>query len=175
MKVAGVGPVLLLASWLLTCGPEISYHLGFEQGVSSRSPDGRYLAYVENHLSIDPPNQSLRLASTERSLAAAWNHVKLRQLGEDSESCTAIAWSPSGRHVAFVINESQVVTYEARSARLVGEIDLVDRDGYPTTRMVLGLRFESDGSRLSYLDCHRRSREDCRTRTVELTLEQASL
>ena len=159
---------VMLVSYGLACGADLGYHLGLGSGAFARSPNGEFLAYVENHVSIDPPNQSLRLVSTERSIERLWSREKLRQLGEDAEWCDVIVWSSDSSLVAFLINDARVFVYEAGTATLIGELDLVERDGYPTTRMVTGLRFEEAGSRLSYLDCRRRSGTDCQTRVVEL-------
>ena len=98
------------------------------------SPDGKHMAAVRNHWSIDPPKQSVWVDGT-----------KIRDLAEDQDWCREVAWSPNGMMVGFLVQDAKLITVDAATKRIVSERWLVDRDGYPTSRMVCALRIDDTG------------------------------
>ena len=61
------------------------------------SPDMAYEAYVVEHPSIDPPNQTLFIQTRDER-----HFVVVAQLGEDVDSIRQVHWSPDGSMVIFV-------------------------------------------------------------------------
>lgn len=137
--------------------------------VEASSPSGSHVAYVRNHVSIDPPNQSLWV----RDLATG-ERTKLRQLGEDSNWSNFVTWSSDGEAVVFLINDAWVAVYDQTG----GEValgNLVRNFHVPTRSAVRDLRFAADGRSLEFTACHRRTGRDCRQHTVrirELSFDQ---
>ena len=60
------------------------------------SPDGQYLAYVNESPSMDPPNQSLLIERKDQS-----RFLPIAKLGEDIDSIKEIIWSPDSSFVVF--------------------------------------------------------------------------
>lgn len=137
--------------------------------VQATSPSGSHVAYVRNHVSIDPPNQSLWL----RDLATG-KRTKLKQLGEDMNWSNLVTWSVAGEAVAFLIDDAWVAVYDRTGAE-VALGDLVPRDGYPTLTAVRDLRFAADARFLEFTACHRHTGRDCQEHTAgleELSFDQ---
>lgn len=61
-----------------------------------RSPSGDVAALVTEGWSLDPPDQTLWLAQSPNRAARS----RLEHLGEDTDWCSAIAWSPDGSTAA---------------------------------------------------------------------------
>lgn len=60
------------------------------------SPDGHYLAYVNESPSMDPPNQTLLIERKDQS-----RFLPIAKLGEDIDSIKEIVWSPDSAFVIF--------------------------------------------------------------------------
>jgi len=60
------------------------------------SPDGQYLAYVNEFPSMDPPNQSLLIERKDQS-----RFLPIAKLGEDIDSIKEVIWSPDSSFVIF--------------------------------------------------------------------------
>jgi hypothetical protein len=92
---------------------------------SSRSPDGRYMAFVHQALNSDPPDDHLYLGPVGQ-------HARyLRALAPDMDWSRAIVWSPDSRTVGFVINEQRLALFDTATAGEIGILTLVKADGYP--------------------------------------------
>jgi hypothetical protein len=60
------------------------------------SPDGEFIAYVEEAPSLDPPNQSLFVERGDKTY-----FMRIAKLAGDVDSIEDIAWSPDGGIVVF--------------------------------------------------------------------------
>lgn len=60
------------------------------------SPDGRYIAYVEDAPSIDPPNQTCMVERNDQR-----HFMIVASLAEDVDAIEKIYWSPDSRYVVF--------------------------------------------------------------------------
>ena len=141
--------VLVFAALLLVgaCSPD---GMGSPRiAVSSRSPDGHHRAFVQNRPSLDPPAQSLWLAS---GTAAA---TQLRKLSEDQDWCGIIEWSGDSRTVAFLVQDARLIVVDVTSRQIRDDRWLVAQDGYPPTHLVAGLSLSRDGSSVRFKACRR--------------------
>ena len=78
-----------------------------------------------------------------------------------NERCSEIVWTRDGSRVGFLVNGYQLRLYDAASGAPAGLIDLVPRDGDPTTRIARGLTFSDNGAAVTFDDCPR-DRSGCR-------------
>ena len=84
-----------------------------------------------------------------------------------TERCTEIVWSPDGKRAGFVIDGQQLRLYDVESHRPAGQIDLVARDGNPSTRLARGITFSDNGAAITFDDCPR-DKSGCQPRIVGL-------
>ena len=135
---------------LMAAGACSQQQLGLPRvAVSATSPDGHYRAFVRNHPSIDPPAQSLWLAS------GTGDAIQLRKLAEDQDWCGLIAWTGDSRSVAFLIQDARLIVVDAATRRTRVDRWLVDQDGYPPSHAVNDLSLARDGSSVRFKACRR--------------------
>jgi hypothetical protein len=144
--------VLLIAAGIVLAEACTREQLGFPRTpVSAVSPDGRFVAAVQNHANIDPPSQSIWLGPV-KSFA-----TRLQKLGPDSDWCNLIVWSPDSSTVSYLVQDARLITVDAQSARIVSEKWLTDWKGeYPPYRIVRNLALSADGHEAMFQDCRRR-------------------
>lgn len=133
--------------------------------VSAESPDHRFVAFVRNHPSIDPPDQSVWL--TDRSGATSM----LRKLGGDTEWCNRIVWSGDSTVVGFLIMDARLDTYDVVTRVRQASVWLNGNNGdYPPTGTAVDLALSADGRSATFKACGRgAAANDCSdTRHVEL-------
>lgn len=107
---------------------------------SSRSPDGRYVAFVHQKLNPDPPDDHLYLGPVGHPARY------LRALAPDADWSRAIVWSPDSRTVGFVINEQRLALFDTATAREIAILPLVKADGYPGSEEARAISIANDGS-----------------------------
>jgi hypothetical protein len=118
--------------------------------VAVASPDRRFVAFVRNHPSIDPPDQSVWL--TDRSGTTSM----LRRLGADTEWCNRIVWSADSATVGFLVMNARLDTYDVETRRLRTSVWLNGNAGeYPPTGTVTDLSLSPDGRTASFTTCAR--------------------
>ena len=140
--------VLILAS-VSACSRE---QLGLPpRAVSVMSPDGRFIAFVRNHPTLDPPSQSIWLEAIGRSA------TELKTLGSDSDWCHTIVWSSDSSTVSYLVQDARLITADAHAQRIVSEKWLTDWKGeYPPYRFVTGLSLSNHGREAVFQSCPRR-------------------
>lgn len=149
-RVVNGGGLTPALAGLLVVGACSCDQLGLPRvAVSASSPDGRYRAFVQNHPSIDPPAQSLWLAS---DTGAA---TQVRKLSEDQDWCHVIEWAGDSRSVAFLVQDARLIVVDVATRRTREDRWLVEEDGYPPTQLVTGLSVSQDGSSVRFKACRR--------------------
>lgn len=145
MRPAAVATLALFAVALVACDKTL---LGLPRvPLSVLSPDGRSVASVRNHVTIDPPDQSVWLDSNGET-------TRLRRLGPDSDWCDTIVWSADSSTVAFLVQGARLITADRASHHVVSEKWLTDwRGEYPPYRAARDLRLSEDGREARYRDC----------------------
>jgi hypothetical protein len=144
--------IAILASVGLLVGACSKAQLGFPRiPVSVESPDHRFVAFVRNHPSVDPPSQSLWIRDP------LMGEKMLRTLFPDVEWCEQIVWSSDSQHVAFLIEEAEVEVYDTIAKRLQRPIWLVPRrEEYPPAAVVRNVSLSAGGRELTFRTCPRR-------------------
>jgi len=112
------------------------------------SPDGRLVAFVRNHRSVDPPNQSLWL---QASNGAA---TELTRLAPDADWCNLIVWSADSRRVAFLISDAVIHVYDGQSHAKVFS-GFVGRRSWdqPPRYTLRDLALSPDGASVTFREC----------------------
>jgi hypothetical protein len=145
-----------LVALLAMAGCQLARDLLPRTHTSSRSPDGRYAAFVHQALNPDPPDDHLYLGPVGQSARY------LRALAPDADWCRAIVWSPDSRTVGFVINEQRLALFDTSTAREIAIPTLVKADGYPGSEEARAISIANDG--LVTFDRYRRATTLLKTR-----------
>lgn len=138
--------VVLLAFALAGCEPAT---LGFPRvHASAASPDGRFVAAVRNHPTLDPPDQSLWLEPVGGPAR------QVLRLSADQDWCDTIVWAPDSTLVGFLIQEARLVVVRPESGQVVLDAWLVERSGsYPPLQKATDLAFLPDLTGVVFCPC----------------------
>jgi hypothetical protein len=88
--------------------------------------------------------------------------VKVVSLLPGREHCEEIAWASDGYRVGFVINGYQLRIFDGVGRKQVGQVNLIDPDGTPTSHLVRGVTFSQNGSSVTFDECPR-GRSGCKS------------
>ena len=88
--------------------------------------------------------------------------VQVSALGSGSEHCDEIAWAADGFRVGFVINGYQLRIFDGVSHKPINQVNLIDPDGTPSSRIVRGVTFSQNGASVTFDDCPR-GRSGCKS------------
>jgi hypothetical protein len=133
-------PALGLVALFALGGCQLARDLLPRTHTSSRSPDGRHVAFVHQGLNPDPPDDHLYLGSVGQPLRY------LRALAPDADWSRAIVWSPDSRRVGFVINQQRLALFDTATAREIAILTLVKADGYPGSDEARAISIANDGT-----------------------------
>lgn len=145
--------LVLLAVALAGCQPTT---LGLPRvHASAASPDGRFVAAVRNHPTMDPPDQSLWLEP------AGGSARMVLRLSADQDWCDTIVWAPDSSLVGFLIQDARLVVARPATGQVVFDAWLVDRLGaYPPAFKAVDVAFLPGASGVAFRACPR-PRGDC--------------
>ncbi len=90
------------------------------------------------------------------------NAVRVAWLAPASEHCEEVAWAKDGFRVGFVINGYQLRIFDGPTRKQVGQVNLIDPDGTPTSHFVRGVTFSQNGAAVTFDDCPR-GRSGCKS------------
>ena len=80
-----------------------------------------------------------------------------------TEHCDEIAWARDGYRVGFVINGYQLRIFDAETPdSRSGQVNLIEPDGTPPTRIARGVTFSENGAAVTFDDCPR-GRSGCKS------------
>jgi len=136
---AALYPTLGLVALFAIGGCQLAHDLLPRTHTSSRSPDGRYMAFVHQGLNPDPPDDHLYLGPVGQPARY------LRALAPDADWSSAIVWSPDSRTVGFVINEQRLALFDTATAREIATLTLVKADGYPGNQEARAISISNEG------------------------------
>lgn len=122
---------------------------------SSTSPDGRFIAVVRNHPTLDPPDQSLWLEP------AGGPARMVQRLSADQDWCDTIVWAPDSSLVGFLIQDARLVVVRPESGRITFDALLLDSSSAcPPPQKATELAFLPDLSSIAFRPCPRKG-DDC--------------
>ena len=118
------------------------------EAMTSTSPDGRRVAFVREAACGQGRCQTLWLGpSTDEASEVA-------SLG-GRERCEAIVWSHDGYRMGFLVNGYELRVFDSDPRRLVAQLNLVEPDGIPSSRIARGITFSTNGAAVTFDDCPR--------------------
>lgn len=134
---------------------------------------GRRSGAIQDVLSASPA-QADRLALVRKQpcpggwCEALWmgttrgDAVQVATLSAGSEHCDEIAWAADGFRVGFIINGYQLRIFDGETRKPVGQVNLIDPDGTPSSRFARGITFSQNGAAVTFDDCPR-GRSGCKS------------
>jgi len=142
--------VLIVAFVAAVAGFAAGFLLGARRTVLlAESPAHDGVAYVFEGRCAAGRCQSLRIG---RSVNGA---KTVETLSGPDEQAGEIAWTPDGGRVAFLVNGYQLRVFDAHTAGNLGATAIIDPDGFPTSHVVRGVTFSSNGAAITFDDCPR--------------------
>ncbi|HET7221150.1 MAG TPA: hypothetical protein VFJ02_24010 [Vicinamibacterales bacterium] len=124
--------------------------------VRAQSPDKSLVAFVRERACAEGLCRSLHLGRTAESA---------KELGPIATAAAEeIAWTPDGTRVAFVLNGSGLVIYDAKTQERVGTVRLMS-DEASQSRLARGVTFSENGRAATFDDCPR-THSGCRAGVV---------
>ena len=130
---------------------------GAVQDVLSASPaEARRLAFIRKEPCIGGWCETIWMGKTKDDA------VQVASLAAETEHCDEIAWARDGFRVGFVINGYQLRIFDAETRKQVGQVNLIDPDGTPSSRIVRGVTFSQNGAAVTFDDCPR-GRSGCKS------------
>jgi hypothetical protein len=159
LKLAGIVVLLIFAGG---CSRQ---QLGLPRIAAVQlSPNGNHRAWVKNHLSFDPPAQSLWVRDLRTNEAK-----RVLLLAEDQDWCRTIEWAADGSALVFVVQDARAVVYDVESDRVLADAWLVSHESYPTKTYADAVSFGALGQSLVFRECHRNGNHCSDWITFELT------
>lgn len=121
-------------------------------------PAGGRIAFVREAPCGQGRCQTLWLGST-REDATEVGSLKGR------ERCEGIAWSGDGYRMGFLVNGYELRVFDAEPRKKVAQVNLVEPDGVPSSRIARGITFSANGTAVTFDDCPRHT-SGCRSGLV---------
>lgn len=118
-------------------------------------PSGGRIAFVREAPCGEGRCQTLWLGNS------AEDATEVGSLG-GRERCEAIAWSADGYRMGFLVNGYELRVFNAEPRTLVAQVNLVQPDGVPSSRIARGITFSANGTAVTFDDCPR-STSGCRS------------
>jgi len=116
--------------------------------ITAEPQAGGRIAFVRESPCGDGRCQSLWLGTTkEDAIEVASLHGR--------ERCEAIAWSADGYRMGFLVNGYELRVFDAEPRKLVAQLNLVEPDGVPSSRIARGVTFAPNGRAVTFDDCPR--------------------
>lgn len=72
-----------------------------------------------------------------------------------AQRCDAIAWSRDGYRMGFLVNGYELRVFDSDPRRPVVQLNLVQPDGVPSSRIARGVTFSDNGTAVTFDDCPR--------------------
>jgi hypothetical protein len=130
---------VMLMALVATAGCQLANDWLPRTHTTSRSPDGRYTAFVHQGVSIDPPDDHLYLGPSGGQAR------RLMDLAPDSDWCRTIIWTNDSRKVGFLIRDQRLAIFDTATGEQLAMVQLVFADGYPGSYGARDIVFRPNG------------------------------
>ena len=158
---AVVGIALTSAALAAAAGVACGYTVGQRSAdaprevLTSAPPGGGRIAFVREGPCGAGQCQTLWLGTTREDAT---------QVGmlAGRERCEAIALSADGYRMGFLVNGYELRVFNSEPRQQVAQLNLVEPDGVPSSRIARGITFSANGTAVTYDDCPRHT-SGCRS------------
>jgi hypothetical protein len=155
-----VAAVFLVAAAAVAAAYVAGKRAGAVQDVLLASPaESRRVAFVRKQPCVGGWCETIWMGNTKEDA------VQVASLSAGSEHCDEIAWARDGFRVGFIVNGYQLRIFDAGSRTQVGQVNLIDPDGTPSSRIARGVTFSQNGAAVTFDDCPR-GRSGCKSGLV---------
>jgi hypothetical protein len=152
-----VAVVFLVAAAAVAAAYVAGKRAGAVQDVLLASPaESRRVAFVRKQPCVGGWCETIWMGNTKEDA------VQVASLSAGSEHCDEIAWARDGFRVGFIVNGYQLRIFDAGSRTQVGQVNLIDPDGTPSSRIARGVTFSQNGAAVTFDDCPR-GRSGCKS------------
>jgi hypothetical protein len=152
-----VAAVFLVAVAAVAAAYVAGKRAGAVQDVLLASPaESRRVAFVRKQPCVGGWCETIWMGNTKEDA------VQVASLSAGSEHCDEIAWARDGFRVGFIVNGYQLRIFDAGSRTQVGQVNLIDPDGTPSSRIARGVTFSENGAAVTFDDCPR-GRSGCKS------------
>lgn len=158
---AVLGIALASAALAVAAGVACGYTVGKRSAdparevVTSAPASGGRVAFVREAPCGQGRCQTLWLGTTPEDA------TEVASLG-GRDRCDAIAWSHDGYRMGFLVNGYELRVFDAEPRRQVAQLNLVEPDGVPSSRIARGVTFSANGAAVTFDDCPRET-SGCRS------------
>lgn len=149
-----IGVALAAAALGAAAGASCGYTVGMRSGhpatevITSEPPSGGRIAFVREEPCGEGRCQTLWLGNTKEDA------TEVASLG-GRERCEAIAWSQDGYRMGFLVNGYELRVFDSEPRRQVAQLNLVEPNGVPSSRVARGITFSTNGAAVTFDDCPR--------------------
>lgn len=149
-----IGVALAAAALGAAAGGGCGYTVGLRAAdparevMMSEPPGGERIAFVREAPCGQGRCQTLWLGNTREDA------TEVASLG-GRERCEAIAWSQDGYRMGFLVNGYELRVFDSEPRRQVAQLNLVEPDGLPSSRIARGITFSPNGAAVTFDDCPR--------------------
>ena len=149
-----VGVAVTSAGLAAAAGAACGYTVGTRTAdrprdvVTSTSPGGERIAFVREAACGAGQCQTLWLGTSRENASQVAMLTGL-------ERCEAIAWSADGYRMGFLVNGYELRVFDTEPRRQVAQLNLVQPDGVPSSRIARGITFSPNGTAVTFDDCPR--------------------
>lgn len=156
-----VGVALASAALAAAAGVACGYTVGKRVGdrprevLASAPPSGARIAFVREAPCGQGRCQTLWLGETRADA------TEVAALGA-RDRCEDIAWSQDGYRMGFLVNGYELRVFDSEPRRQVAQLNLVEPDGVPSSRIARGITFSTNGAAVTFDDCPRET-SGCRS------------
>jgi hypothetical protein len=149
--------VLVLAAVIVVAAFYAGKRAGAVQELMAAAPsDVQRIALVKKEPCDRGWCETLWIGDTRQSA------VRVASLTPGAEQCEEIAWAKDGFRVGFLINGYQLRIFDGPGRKQVGQVNLIEPDGTPTSRIVRGITFSQNGAAVTFDECPR-GRSGCKS------------
>jgi hypothetical protein len=142
----------------------IGYVAGYRAGaihdvLSVKAAEAQRVAFVRAVPCGDKSCQTLWIGRAREDAA------QVGELKPGSERCEEIAIAKDGFRIGFVINGYQFRIFDGETRKPINQVNLLEPDGTPTSRIARGVTFSTNGAAVTFDDCPR-DRSGCKSALV---------
>jgi hypothetical protein len=142
--------VAVIGALAMTVGYIAGYRSGaVHEVMSARASEAQRIAFVREVPCGDRHCQTLWIGR------ATEDATQVGELKAGSERCEEIAVAKDGFRLGFVINGYQFRIFDGESRKQIGQVNLLEPDKTPTSRIARGVTFSTNGAAVTFDDCPR--------------------